>query len=68
LITFCFSLLMLRILELVKLPWVYGSLLQGLGSVVELCGAIPCCPFPNPFRNVQQGLNWYPLVARLEDW
>ncbi|KIJ20408.1 hypothetical protein PAXINDRAFT_108457 [Paxillus involutus ATCC 200175] len=34
---------------------IYGSCLQGLGSVVGICGAIPCCPFPNPFRNVQQG-------------
>ncbi|PPQ69894.1 hypothetical protein CVT26_014157 [Gymnopilus dilepis] len=34
---------------------IYGSLLQGLGSCVGFCGAIPCCPFPNPFRNVQQG-------------
>jgi regulator of protease activity HflC (stomatin/prohibitin superfamily) len=34
---------------------VYGSLLHGLGNVVGLCGAFPCCPFPNPFRNVQQG-------------
>jgi len=33
----------------------YGSLLNGLGSVVGCIGAIPCCPFPNPFRNVQQG-------------
>ncbi|KAJ7471652.1 hypothetical protein B0H11DRAFT_2173679 [Mycena galericulata] len=33
----------------------YGSLLQGLGSVVGVCGMIPCCPFPNPFRQVQQG-------------
>ncbi|KAI0317941.1 hypothetical protein OF83DRAFT_1171564 [Amylostereum chailletii] len=34
---------------------VYGSLLQALGSCIGLCGAIPCCPFPNPFREVQQG-------------
>ncbi|KAF8883176.1 hypothetical protein CPB84DRAFT_1838139 [Gymnopilus junonius] len=34
---------------------IYGSFLQALGSCVGLCGAIPCCPFPNPFRNVQQG-------------
>jgi len=34
---------------------VYGSLLQSLGTCVGFCGAIPCCPFPNPFRNVQQG-------------
>lgn len=34
---------------------VYGSFLQGLGNVVGCLGAIPCCPFPNPFRNVQQG-------------
>ncbi|KAG6811906.1 hypothetical protein H0H92_005304 [Tricholoma furcatifolium] len=33
----------------------YGSMLQGLGTCVGLFGAIPCCPFPNPFRNVQQG-------------
>jgi regulator of protease activity HflC (stomatin/prohibitin superfamily) len=34
---------------------IYGSLLQTLGSCVGFCGMIPCCPFPNPFRNVQQG-------------
>lgn len=34
---------------------VYGSLLQVLGSCVGFCGAIPCCPFPNPFREVNQG-------------
>jgi len=34
---------------------IYGSLLNGLGSVLGFCGAIPCCPCPNPFRNVQQG-------------
>jgi len=33
----------------------YGSLLQGLGSVVGLCGMVPCFPCPNPFREVQQG-------------
>ncbi|KAJ7150536.1 hypothetical protein C8R43DRAFT_495995 [Mycena crocata] len=33
----------------------YGSLLQGLGSVVGLCGMVPCCPCPNPFRQVKQG-------------
>ncbi|GJE87297.1 slipin family protein [Phanerochaete sordida] len=33
----------------------YGSLLQSFGVCVGLCGAIPCCPLPNPFRNVQQG-------------
>ena len=33
----------------------YGTMLQALGSCVGLCGAIPCCPMPNPFRNVQQG-------------
>jgi len=34
---------------------VYGSLLNGLGSTLGFCGAFPCCPCPNPFRNVQQG-------------
>ncbi|KAJ7792342.1 hypothetical protein B0H14DRAFT_2931497 [Mycena olivaceomarginata] len=33
----------------------YGSLMQGLGSIVGVCGMIPCCPMPNPFREVQQG-------------
>ncbi|EMD40356.1 hypothetical protein CERSUDRAFT_110950 [Gelatoporia subvermispora B] len=33
----------------------YGSLLQTLGVCIGFCGAIPCCPCPNPFRNVQQG-------------
>jgi regulator of protease activity HflC (stomatin/prohibitin superfamily) len=34
---------------------IYGSCLNVLGSLVGCVGAIPCCPFPNPFRNVQQG-------------
>lgn len=34
---------------------IYGSCLQGLGTVVGFLGAIPCCPCPNPFRNVHQG-------------
>ncbi|TCD61955.1 hypothetical protein EIP91_007663, partial [Steccherinum ochraceum] len=33
----------------------YGSMLQAFGSCVGFIGAIPCCPCPNPFRNVQQG-------------
>ncbi|KAJ7909414.1 hypothetical protein B0H13DRAFT_2661471 [Mycena leptocephala] len=33
----------------------YGTLLQGLGSILGICGMIPCCPVPNPFRSVQQG-------------
>ncbi|EIW61365.1 uncharacterized protein TRAVEDRAFT_34877 [Trametes versicolor FP-101664 SS1] len=34
---------------------VYGSMLQALGSCLGLLGAVPCCPCPNPFREVQQG-------------
>ncbi|EKM60069.1 uncharacterized protein PHACADRAFT_250938 [Phanerochaete carnosa HHB-10118-sp] len=34
---------------------VYGSMLHSFGVCVGFCGAIPCCPLPNPFRNVQQG-------------
>ncbi|KAH9854975.1 hypothetical protein C2E23DRAFT_883515 [Lenzites betulinus] len=34
---------------------VYGSLLNALGSCIGLLGAVPCCPCPNPFREVQQG-------------
>ncbi|KAA1473468.1 hypothetical protein DENSPDRAFT_802635 [Dentipellis sp. KUC8613] len=33
----------------------YGSMLQGLGACIGFCGAIPCCPFPNPFKEVNQG-------------
>ncbi|TFY50843.1 hypothetical protein EVJ58_g10867 [Rhodofomes roseus] len=33
----------------------YGSMMQALGACVGFCGAIPCCPFPNPFRNIPQG-------------
>ncbi|OBZ70264.1 hypothetical protein A0H81_09754 [Grifola frondosa] len=43
-------------------PWhgrghscIYGSMLQVFGSCIGFCGAIPCCPLPNPFRNVNQG-------------
>lgn len=34
---------------------IYGSLMQCLGTVIGFCGAIPCCPMPNPFREVHQG-------------
>ncbi|KAF7378216.1 PHB domain-containing protein [Mycena sanguinolenta] len=34
---------------------VYGSMLQGLGTCLGVFGMIPCCPVPNPFREVQQG-------------
>ena len=33
----------------------YGSLLNLLGDCVGFCGAFPCCPMPNPYRNVNQG-------------
>ncbi|KAJ7333436.1 hypothetical protein DFH08DRAFT_881213 [Mycena albidolilacea] len=33
----------------------YGSLLHGLGSILGVCGMVPCCPVVNPFREVQQG-------------
>ncbi|KAL7282670.1 hypothetical protein ACG7TL_004143 [Trametes sanguinea] len=28
---------------------------ETLGACIGLCGAFPCCPLPNPFREVQQG-------------
>ncbi|KAF8645795.1 hypothetical protein AX16_007576 [Volvariella volvacea WC 439] len=34
---------------------IYGTLLQGLGSLIGFFGAFPCCPCPNPFREVHQG-------------
>jgi len=33
----------------------YGSMIQGLGQCVGAIGMIPCCPLPNPFKNVDQG-------------
>jgi len=33
----------------------YGSMMHGLGNVIGFIGAVPCCPCPNPFKNVQQG-------------
>lgn len=34
---------------------IYGTLLQGLGSIIGLFGAVPCLPCPNPFKEVEQG-------------
>ena len=34
---------------------IYGSLLNLLGECVGFCGAFPCMPCPNPYRNVNQG-------------
>ncbi|KAF2670793.1 stomatin family protein [Microthyrium microscopicum] len=34
----------------------YGGMINGLGSIIGTCGAIPCCVVcPNPYRPVQQG-------------
>ncbi|RXK36669.1 stomatin family protein [Tremella mesenterica] len=33
----------------------YGSMMQSLGACVGSIGMIPCCPCPNPFKNVDQG-------------
>ena len=35
--------------------------MQGLGAVVGFFGMIPCCPCPNPFREVNQGS--HPFLA-----
>lgn len=34
---------------------IYGTFISGLGDCIGYCGAIPCCPFPNPFRRIDQG-------------
>jgi len=34
---------------------VYGNFINSLGACVGFFGAIPCCPLPNPYREVQQG-------------
>jgi len=33
----------------------YGTMMQCLGGCIGFLGAIPCCPFPNPFKEVNQG-------------
>jgi hypothetical protein len=33
----------------------YGSMMQTLGSCIGFIGAVPCCPCPNPFKEVRQG-------------
>lgn len=33
----------------------YGSMKNAMGLGFGLFGMIPCCPFPNPYKNVQQG-------------
>ncbi|KAG9081425.1 hypothetical protein FRC07_014512 [Ceratobasidium sp. 392] len=33
----------------------YGTMINCLGAVVGVFGAVPCCPCPNPFKEVQQG-------------
>jgi regulator of protease activity HflC (stomatin/prohibitin superfamily) len=34
----------------------YGTMINGLGSIIGTCGAIPCCIIcPNPYKAVQQG-------------
>lgn len=32
----------------------YGSMMNGLGSLVGTIGMIPCCPAPNPFKDVRK--------------
>lgn len=34
---------------------VYGSFMQLLGHCIGIPGTIPCCPCPNPYREVHQG-------------
>ncbi|KAI1789564.1 hypothetical protein LXA43DRAFT_892751 [Ganoderma leucocontextum] len=34
---------------------IYGSMLQAFGTCIGFFGAVPCCPCPNPFREVYQG-------------
>ncbi|KAI0307223.1 hypothetical protein B0F90DRAFT_1852581 [Multifurca ochricompacta] len=34
---------------------IYGSMMQTLGTCIGFFGAVPCCPCPNPFKEVRQG-------------
>ncbi|KKA31165.1 hypothetical protein TD95_002282 [Thielaviopsis punctulata] len=34
----------------------YGSMIDGIGSIIGTCGAVPCCIIcPNPYKDVNQG-------------
>ncbi|CAI4218162.1 unnamed protein product [Parascedosporium putredinis] len=33
----------------------YGSMINSFGGCIGTIGAFPCCPFPNPYKNVSQG-------------
>jgi len=33
----------------------YGSMINCLGSCVGTLGSIPCCPLPNPYKEIRQG-------------
>ena len=33
----------------------YGSMMNALGACIGTIGMIPCCPCPNPFKEVDQG-------------
>jgi hypothetical protein len=30
-------------------------MISGLGSCIGVLGQFPCCPFPNPYKSVNQG-------------
>ena len=40
-------------------------MMHALGSCIGFCGAIPCCPLPNPFREVNQGASCSLFVESL---
>ncbi|CAK9783542.1 unnamed protein product [Cutaneotrichosporon oleaginosum] len=33
----------------------YGNMLSSLGSCIGMLGQFPCCPLPNPYKEVHQG-------------
>lgn len=33
----------------------YGSMINATGTCIGTIGAVPCCPFPNPYKHVGQG-------------
>lgn len=43
----------------------YGSMMNGLGSIVGSIGMIPCCPCPNPFKDVRKYYTTSPLMMWL---
>lgn len=41
----------------------YGNFIDWMGTIIGTLGAIPCCPCPNPYKEVNQGRYLLPSTA-----